>query len=228
MRAAVKKLFKKSKKNWLKGLTASFVLLIGMMTLSSPHVSAATPTIKFSGEEASVTFENVNDTDLFQGFKGVMPGDTREQDLLLKSKPAEREASFYLKAECDDETRELLKDVTLKIEAEGQTVLESGLVFDQIKLGTVEGKGEMPIKLTAQFPLSLGNEIAEREMHIKWHITVQEDGKEIASGILSSENPGTGRFMVSMMPGMMLVVLVALVMAGVYRYYKRKKYPSAK
>ncbi len=184
---------KDSLKNRIKReLTILSMLLICMMVISLKPVFAATPTIEYSGKDAKITFENITGTDFFENFKGVMPGDIRSQDILLKSKPLEREAGFYLKAECDEKTKELLKDVKINIDVNGEEVVENGIIFDQVKLGTVEGKATLPVKITMNFPLTMGNEIAEQELHVKWYITVQEDGREIAQGTLPSGKPQTG------------------------------------
>lgn len=174
--------FKNRKKRIIIRLVAASMLLAGVIFMPVQSVFAATPTVKYDGKTASVTFENVSGTDLFGGFKGLMPGDEREQEILLKAKPVGREASFYLKAECNDEARELLKDVTMNLYADHKQVLENGVIFEQVKLGTIGDKEELPLRAAIKIPLSLGNEIAGKEFHIKWTITVQEDGKEIASG----------------------------------------------
>lgn len=223
---------KNRKKRIMLRLVAASMLLAGLIFMPVQSVFAATPTVKYDGKSASVTFENVSGTDLFGGFKGLMPGDEREQDILLKAKPAGREASFYLKAECDDETRELLKDVTMNLYIDHKPVLENGVIFNQIKLGTIGNKGELPLKAAIKIPLSLGNEVAGKELHIKWTITVQEDGKEIASGTFpeNGSEAGSARtgdrnknisqifFMMSIAAGVIFALLVIKRRSKISKY----------
>lgn len=168
----------KRKKRSFRFVIASMVLL-SIVLVPSQSVSASDSKITYDGNQKKLFFENVKGTDLFGGMKGVLPGDVRKQHLSLKAKSVNRETSFYLRAECDEQTESILKDVTMDLKVDGKTILKDGLVFEQIKLGTVGKKEELPLELSMNFPVTLGNEVMGQELHVKWIVSVQEDGKEI-------------------------------------------------
>ena len=95
-------------------------------SIQSASGKNAVPEVSYHGKEQSITFKNTDGTDLFQGFKNLMPGDVREQEMILKAKNITHETSFYLRAECDDETREILKDVRMDLYANDRLVVENG------------------------------------------------------------------------------------------------------
>ena len=115
--------------------------------------------MSYHGKEQSITFKNTDGTDLFQGFKNLMPGDVREQEMILKAKNITHETSFYLRAECDDETREILKDVRMDLYANDRLVVENGLILENVKLGTVSDKTSIQLKAVLK---------SRRHWEMKW------------------------------------------------------------
>jgi hypothetical protein len=146
------------------------------------------PEVNYNGKEQSIVFENTEQTDLFLGFKDLMPGDVREQKMMLKAKNITHETSFYLKAECDEQTKEILKNVQMDLYVGERLVVENGLIFDGVKLGTVSDKTTLDLTAVLKIPASLGNEVEGENYKIKWCFTAQEDGKEIVSESLSDQN----------------------------------------
>ncbi len=223
MRAYLCKSLSNKKKRIVIGLIVASLMVTGLINLSLEPAFAASPIIKYDGKKADITFENVNNIDLFNGFKGVMPGDKRQQDILIKAKPINREASFYIKAECDKKTQELLKDVKLTIYKDDKKILDNGMIFDQIKLGTFDPNEEISLKLLAQFPLSLENEVANKQLHVKWIITVQEDGKEIAKKNITDDSDNLNTKTGDKIGSILLLVLAVIASAmGIYKLSYRK------
>lgn len=223
MRAYLCKSLNNKKRRIVIGLIVASLMVASLINISLQVAFAASPIIKYDGKKADITFENVSNTDLFTGFKGVMPGDKRQQDILIKAKPIDREASFYIKAECDKKTQELLKDVRLTIYKNNKRILDNGMIFDQIKLGTFGPNEEVSLKILAQFPLSLGNEIANKQLHVKWVITVQEDGKEIVKKSITDDSGNSNTKTGDKMGSILLLVLVVIASAmGIYKLSYRK------
>lgn len=171
--------WKKKRKRRSVRLVIASMMLLSIVLVPSQSVFASASKITYDGNQKKLLFENVKGADLFGGMKGILPGDVRTQNLSMKAKSINREVSFYLRAECDAQTENILKDVTMDLKVNGQRVRNGDLVFDQVKLGTIGPKEELPLELTINFPVTLGNEVTGKEFHVKWMITVQEDGKEI-------------------------------------------------
>lgn len=168
-------------------LAALLQLMLYPVSVQADLRQKGIPEVHYNGKEQSIAFENAEQTDLFLGFKDVMPGDVREQQIVLKAKNITHEISFYLKAECDAQTKEILKDVRMDLYVGDRLVAENGLIFEGVKLGTVSDKTTLDLTAVLKIPVSLGNEVAGENYKIKWYFTAQEDGKEIVSASLSDQ-----------------------------------------
>ena len=135
-------------------------------SIQSASGKNAVPEVSYHGKEQSITFKNTDGTDLFQGFKNLMPGDVREQEMILKAK-------------------------NMDLYANDRLVVENGLILENVKLGTVSDKTSIQLKAVLKVPTSLGNEVAGREFPVKWYFSAQQDGDEIVS--VSPSDPDAGQ-----------------------------------
>lgn len=199
-------------------------------SIQSASGKNAVPEVSYHGKEQSITFKNTDGIDLFQGFKNLMPGDVREQEMILKAKNITHETSFYLRAECDDETREILKDVRMDLYANDRLVVENGLILENVKLGTVSDKTSIQLKAVLKVPTSLGNEVAGREFPVKWYFSAQQDGDEIVSvspsdpdagqnnGIIQTgDESGQGLTLLLIVAGVSLLIIIVIVICKIFR-----------
>lgn len=139
--------------------------------------------------DAKVTYEsNANkfvflpDNDLFQNFKGVMPGDTLTQDIRVKNAKAKRmKVRIYLRAEpVGDQYRDFLEQMTLKVVQDGDSELFSAAadrqdgLTDDVCLGTFSSGADVDLRVSLTVPLSMDNEFQDAEGIVNWVFTAKE------------------------------------------------------
>ena len=178
-------------------------------SIQSASGKNAVPEVSYHGKEQSITFKNTDGTDLFQGFKNLMPGDVREQEMILKAKNITHETSFYLRAECDDETREILKDVRMDLYANDRLVVENGLILENVKLGTVSDKTSIQLKAVLKVPTSLGNEVA---------VSPSDPDAGQNNGIIQTgDESGQGLTLLLIVAGVSLLIIIVIVICKIFR-----------
>ena len=117
---------------------------------------------------------------MFKELKGLMPGDSVEQQIIIQTKDLTKETSLFLEADCKDE-QELLKDMQFSVKQDGREISQSAVSFNQIRLGQFKGNSTVKVTVTLEVPVTVGNEIAEKEYNTEWTVIAQEDGKDINS-----------------------------------------------
>lgn len=134
------------------------------------------PTVTYDGNRHVFTVENTDGHDFFNGFKNVIPGDTKVQIIDLNYENVSQDLSVYLRADCDDqEMLNLLKDTTMDIYMDHQLISDDQWIFDSIHLGNIEDSTSQQMEVQLHIPTSLGNEIAGKSVHLQWVLTVQEE-----------------------------------------------------
>lgn len=171
-----------------------FILLWCMMLLpfTMNRVDAAgDPEVGYDGSSHRFEVSHTDGLDFFDGFKNVLPGDTKSQLIQLRYQNVSQDLTVYLKANCDDqEMMELLKDATLDIYVDDQLVSEDQWIFDDVFIARVEKPLSQEMRVDFHVPTSLGNEIAGKSLTLQWVLTVQEEEKK--NDVQVSEPQGQG------------------------------------
>ena len=180
----------------LAALAMLLVLLAGLV----PAALAADASISFDGKTVGFTFQPgsaYTATDLFDNFKGVMPGDVRTQTITFTNHS--KDGSFvnlYMRAVPHGETEnplsekvaaapetvatmtEFLKQLTMTVTTDGKTIYEAtpdqtaGLT-DRVFLGKFYKDETKTLTVTLTVPLTLGNEFMDRVGEVDWEFTVE-------------------------------------------------------
>ena len=214
-----------------------FVLVIGTMI-----PSFADGNVTYDGNAREFIFKpgsEYSPTDLFDNFKGVMPGDELEQKITVKNEqglcdfvkiymravPHNDEANPLSESVAETETvatmEDFLHQLALTVVKEDGTVIFEGTaeeldgLAENVLLGTFE-KGDSTV-LTAKLsvPIELGNEYANRVGEVDWVFVAEE---------LNNPAPETGDT-TNANPYVVLLVAagVAVVAIGGFMFYKNKK-----
>ena len=186
----MKKLFK----------SGSALLLALIMVLSlSVTAFAADSSITFKGLEEGFEAQpgsEYTETDLFDNFKNVMPGDQLTETITLKNQASDCDyINVYLKALVHDEDgnplsekvaetetvasmQDFLKQLTMRI-YNGEKLIynstpdQAGALADNVFLGKL-AKGEaLSLKVELDVPIELGNEYANRVGKVDWTFLVE-------------------------------------------------------
>ena len=167
------------------GLTALCLALALALLASSPAVAAAALPAKTQAPPTGVTylgdagrFAEPQGTDLFGGFKNVVPGDTLTQIIRLQNLQTDgRTVALYLRATAPDEAgRAFLADLRLTVR-QGATILsqapadETAGLTNDVLLGRFDAdhSGDITVELTV--PETLDNTIAGAAGAVNWIFT---------------------------------------------------------
>lgn len=129
-----------------------------------------------------ITDSEYSDTDQFDNFKTVMPGDTVEQRILLRNDISnDRKIKVYMRAlGANEGSDEFLSQLNLKIIKDTDTVLfdapadQAAQLTDWVYLGTLYSGGECELIVTLEVPVTLGNEYANSAGYLDWEFGVSE------------------------------------------------------
>ena len=157
-------------------------------------------------------------TDLFTNFKGVMPGDSlTEQIVLSNAKSTENKVKVYMRAlGAQEGTDEFLSQMTLTVQKNGDAKLfeapanETAQLTDWVSLGTVAPGGEVTLDVTLNVPIEMGNDFANQIGYLDWQFKIEEIPPETGD----HSNPA----LYAAVAAVSLVLLTALLVL-----YKRNK-----
>ncbi|MBR2223631.1 MAG: Cna B-type domain-containing protein [Christensenellaceae bacterium] len=176
----------------MKHLKKLFALLLVLATLiSSVGAYAAESEIRFLGLAEGFAFAPgsvYTDSDLFQSFKNVMPGDSLSENIRLTNEAKDCDyVKFYMRAEMHDaenplesitnETAETANDFLSQLSMrvyngeeliyEASPNLEAQLT-DFVYLGTLFTGESLSLKAELDIPIALGNDYMHRLGEVDW------------------------------------------------------------
>ena len=169
------------------------LLLACLMTLSLLTVAFADQgNVTYEGDAEKFVFlpgSKDSETDLFPDFKGVMPGDTREQTVSVNYKHGSRYyARIYVKAAGPADDNELnkafLEQMTLTVAGpEDNNLFEAGVnadtqtpaqISDWVLLGTFRNGSKVDLKVTLNVPLEMDDSFQDQVGKLNWTFKVEE------------------------------------------------------
>ena len=229
----MKKLFK----------SGSALLLALIMVLSlSVTAFAADSSITFKGLEEGFEAQpgsEYTETDLFDNFKNVMPGDQLTETITFKNQASDCDyINVYLKAQVHDENgnplsekvaetetvasmQDFLKQLTMRI-YNGEKLIynstpdQAGALADNVFLGKL-AKGEaLSLKVELDVPIELGNEYANRVGEVDWVFTVEAHNHP-------TDMPKTGDYVIIGASAIMVASGAMLVLLFILKRKKKKE-----
>ena len=181
----------------IASLVAALSIAFGM----SMSVAAADSSVTYEGGAENFVFlsgSGYTDTDLFDGFKGVMPGDTRTETIVIQNKNASSDyVRIYMRAAVHDNVVNPMSEKVAAEEAylgdmigflsqlsmtvrQGEKVLynaspnELGGLAENVLLGEFNPEEKTELAVELHVPIELGNEYANRVGEVDWVFVVEE------------------------------------------------------
>lgn len=228
------------KRTW-KAIASLVMMLVLLLGLGA--TAYADGTVNYQGGAEKFVFlpgSSYTDTDLFDGFKGVMPGDTLTQTIEVRNRfLSTGSVRIYLRAVAHDEQSNPL---SANVAASGETVATMSDFLSQLHMEVWQGdkcifagtpdqldglKNNVLLATVARFksttltvklqvPAELGNEYANRVGEVDWVFTAEE--------LDPQGNPKTGDTSnLTLWIVVMVVCLVAVAVVAFLILKKKKK-----
>ena len=129
-----------------------------------------------------ITDSEYSDSDQFENFKTVMPGDVIEQRIFLRNDITnDRKIKVYMRAlGAKGDSSDFLSKLNLTIVKDTDTVLfdatadQAAQLTEWVYLGTLYSGGECELIVTLEVPVTLGNEYANSVGYLDWEFGVSE------------------------------------------------------
>lgn len=191
-------------------MTISALALALVLVLGLGATAYAESSVSYQGGAEKFVFldgSEYTDTDLFAGFKGVMPGDEISQVITVRNNfTGVDNVKIYLRAVLHDEEgnplsenvaaetdlmtmQDFLSALSMTVK-QGDKLLfsaspdELGGLKDNVLLGTFSGKSHTTLTVTLSVPIELGNEYMDSIGEVDWVFTAEE--------IKNTDAPKTG------------------------------------
>ena len=210
---------------------ASLVVALTMIFSMSMAAFAADSSVTFEGGAEDFVFlpgSEYTSTDLFDGFKGVMPGDTRTETIVVQNKSSDSDyVRIYMRAAVHDNVVNPMSDTVAAEEPylgdmmnflsqlsmtvkQGDRVLfdaspnELGGLSENVLLGEFDPEEKTELTVELHVPIEMGNEYANRVGEVDWVFMVEE--------LNDPDAPVTGDSMnIGLVAGIMAAALLVMV-----------------
>ena len=191
------------------------VILVLLLLLSAIPASAISNVTYEGGAEHFVFLpgSEYSDSDLFENFKGVMPGDVIIQRITVKN-TSDKQVRIYMRVDpVEEKYRDFLDKLNLQVSCKSEHIFDAaasqtGQLTQNTLLGTFKTAGSVELVVTLTVPLDLGNEYMLATGIIPWVFTAEEYIDE-------EDTPHTGDYFdlgTWLLAGGMIVAAIAFVL----------------
>ena len=167
------------------------LILLALLTLLCVGAQAAS-TVRYEGGAEKFVFlpgTSHSESDLFDSYKMVMPGDVLTQRIIVKNNSG-KEVRIFLRADpVEDKHRDFLSRMNLQVSCKDEQIFdaatsETAQLTENTLLGAFKAAGSTELVLTLTVPYDLGNEYMATMGIVPWTFTVEE--------VVDDDTPHTG------------------------------------
>ena len=206
-------------------------IFLALLMLLAAFPASAAGNVTYSKDSGKFIFapgSKYSPTDLFEDFKGVMPGDSLEQGITVQNKASNKvKVKIYMRAlGAHEKSKDFLSQLKLRVEKlDGQknakmfdaAANEAAQLSDWVCLGTLYSGGKVDLRVILDVPTSLTNEYSQEIGYLDWEFKVEEFPIE-------KEDPKTGdSFKMELWIGAMALALALMILLPLWAQRKRKE-----
>ena len=170
------------------------------LCLSLAPVALADSSVTYKGQAEKFVFAPGSDyspTDLFENFKGVMPGDTLTQKIDVRNAAENNvKVKLYIRAlGAHPDSEEFLSQMTLNVKDEKGSELfdapadQTAQLSDWVCLGTFYSGAAVTLDVTLNVPITMGNDFQEAVGYLDWEFMVEEFPIESDDPVTGDDTP---------------------------------------
>lgn len=169
-------------KKMTKFVTA--LTLVAMLLTTMCVTAFADGNVTYEGNAKKFVFAPGSDkplSDLFTEFKGVMPGDSLTQQVVIKNNSAaDKVVRIYMRAlGAQENTEKFLSQMTLTVTEDNElfnaTADQTAQLTDWVLLGEFTSGASMTLNVTLNVPIEMDNDFQNAIGYLDWQFKVEED-----------------------------------------------------
>lgn len=161
------------------------LLMVLALCLSLAPAAMADSSVTYKGQAEKFVFAPGSDyspTDLFENFKGVMPGDTLNQKIDVRNAADEKvNVKIYMRAlGAKSGSEEFLSQMTLNVKAMDGAELfdapadQTAQLSDWVCLGTFKSGANTSLDVSLNVPVTMGDDFQQAIGYLDWEFMVEE------------------------------------------------------
>lgn len=161
------------------------LLMVLALCLSLAPAAFADSSVTYKGQAEKFVFAPGSDyspTDLFENFKGVMPGDTLSQKIdVINTADKKVDVKIYIRAlGAQEGSEEFLSQMTLNVKASDGAELfdapadQTAKLSDWVCLGTFKSGANTALDVSLNVPVEMGDDFQQAIGYLDWEFMVEE------------------------------------------------------
>lgn len=161
------------------------LLMVLALCLSLAPAAMADSSVTYKGQAEKFVFAPGSDyspTDLFENFKGVMPGDTLSQRIDVRNEAGNKvNVKIYVRAlGAKEGSEEFLSQMTLNVKAADGAELfdapadQTAQLSDWVCLGTFKSGANTSLDVSLNVPVTMGDDFQQAIGYLDWEFMVEE------------------------------------------------------
>lgn len=170
------------------------------LCLSLAPAAFADSSVTYKGQAEKFLFAPGSDyspTDLFENFKGVMPGDTLTQKIDVRNAADEKvNVKIYMRAlGAKSGSEEFLSQMTLNVKAMDGAELfdapadQTAQLSDWVCLGTFKSGANTTLDVSLNVPVTMGDDFQQAIGYLDWEFMVEEFPVDDTNPVTGDETP---------------------------------------
>lgn len=176
------------------------LLMVLALCLSLAPAAFADSSVTYKGQAEKFLFAPGSDyspTDLFENFKGVMPGDTLTQKIDVRNAADEKvNVKIYMRAlGAKSGSEEFLSQMTLNVKAMDGAELfdapadQTAQLSDWVCLGTFKSGANTTLDVSLNVPVTMGDDFQQAIGYLDWEFMVEEFPVDDTNPVTGDETP---------------------------------------